>query len=729
MRDIKIKSINDISKNFIPKEYLIEDNDDYFRQKQNPLDNYRKLQAKEIEILVKNNNFSEDWNAIFVTDNFNPNLVKNCDFFGLIRIGDMSLSYLEHHDLRLPIGISNSTIICCDIGNNAVIRDVHYLSHYIIRDNCILFNIQEMSTTNYSKFGNGILKEGEDEQVRIWLEVGNENAGRKIFPFENMITADAFIWSKFRDDKKLMEKLISITERNYSKKRGYFGEVGSFSVMKNCRIIKDVKFGEYSYAKGANKLKNLTVLSSKDEPSQIGEGVEIVNGIIGYGSKIFYGCKAVRFVTGRNTQLKYGARLLNSVLGDNSTISCCELLNNLIFPFHEQHHNTSFLIATTILGQSNIAAGATIGSNHNSRSPDGEIFAGRGFWPGLCTSFKHNSKFASFILVAKGDYSYEMNILYPFSLIYLKKDSESVQIMPAYWFIHNMYAIARNNYKFKSRDKRKVIVQNIEIDFLAPDSISEILFALKRMEYLAGLKPNCQQKDENLLINEGKKILKTNKDDITLFDPHSMKKYGGVINKPARAYEIYKKMCIYFAVKNFYTYFNLKDINLNNLIEKLKEIYKEKLYLKWWNVGGQLIPYEELENLKNDIKDEKLTNWDEVHSRYNELWASYPTQKLRYALYVLETILEKEFKDFTDADWNFIFTDAIDTAKFIQEVSFDSRLKDYTDPFRKMNYENEEEMKAVLGDIKDNDFLITLQKETKEFVEILGKFGGIPSMY
>ena len=113
----------------------------------------------------------------------------------------------------------------------------------------------------------------------------------------------------------------------------------------------------------------------------------MVNGIMGYGSHVFYQAVAVRFVIGRNCQLKYGARLLNSVLGDNSTVSCCELLNNLIFPFHEQHHNSSFLIASTIMGQSNIASAATIGSNHNSRSPDCEMIAGRGFWPGLCSDF------------------------------------------------------------------------------------------------------------------------------------------------------------------------------------------------------------------------------------------------------------------------------------------------------------------------------------------------------
>src|SRR6185295_3383134 len=161
----------------------------------------------------------------------------------------------------------------------------------------------------------------------------------------------------------------------------------------------------------------LTINSSAEANTQIGEGCELVNGIIGHGCRIFYGAKAVRFVMASHSQLKYGARLINSYLGDNSTISCCEVLNSLIFPSHEQHHNNSFLCASTLLGQSNIAAGATIGSNHNSRSPDGELLAGRGFWPGLCVSLKHNSRFASFNILAKGDYPFELDIRFPFSLV------------------------------------------------------------------------------------------------------------------------------------------------------------------------------------------------------------------------------------------------------------------------------------------------------------------------
>src|SRR5690606_33947012 len=123
------------------------------------------------------------------------------------------------------------------------------------------------------------------------------------------------------------------------------------------------------------------------------------------------------------------------------------------FPAHEQHHNNSFLCAALLMGQSNMAAGATIGSNHNSRGADGEIQAGRGFWPGLCVSLKHNSKFATFTMIAKGNYPAELNIPFPFSLVSNEEHTRSLVIMPAYWFLYNMYAILRNESKFAARDK------------------------------------------------------------------------------------------------------------------------------------------------------------------------------------------------------------------------------------------------------------------------------------
>jgi hypothetical protein len=80
-----------------------------------------------------------------------------------------------------------------------------------------------------------------------------------------MLSADAFLWAAYRDDTALCERLKDITQKEYGGFRGAYGVVGSHSVIKSCRIIKDVFVGEWAYIKGANKLKNVSVLSSEEE--------------------------------------------------------------------------------------------------------------------------------------------------------------------------------------------------------------------------------------------------------------------------------------------------------------------------------------------------------------------------------------------------------------------------------------------------------------------------------
>src|SRR3954453_2026366 len=514
---IKKTSINRLGYNFIKPEYLPKGKNEYYlRNLQNRSGiEYRQLTAYEIEVLVRNGNTSDDWNKILVSNAFNPELVKGCKFFGLVRIGKLEPYCVECSDLKLPVGLYNSTIISCDFGDNVVIDNVNYLSNYIVGNEVIVVNVNELATSDHAKFGNGIIKEGEPESVRIWLEICNENGGRSVIPFNGMLPADAWLWSKYRDDEQLLHQFKIFTEDQFKKERGFYGKVGDRTVLKNCAIIKDVWIGSDAYIKGANKLKNLTINSGPEGKSQIGEGCELVNGIIGFGCRIFYGVKAVRFIMASNSQLKYGARLINSYLGNNSSISCCEVLNSLIFPAHEQHHNNSFLCAALVLGQSNIPAGATIGSNHNSRAPDGEIVAGRGFWPGLCVSLKHNSRLASFTILAKADYSYELNIPIPFSLISIDVAKDQLIVMPAYWFIYNMYALARNSWKYEDRNKQIQPIQQMEYDYLAPDTVNEMFNALSLLEYFTGKafykkEKSSENISEDLLRTKGKELLENN---------------------------------------------------------------------------------------------------------------------------------------------------------------------------------------------------------------------------
>lgn len=728
MANNKIKRIklSELGYGFIEKKYIPEGQDEYYLRNQQNRSGiaYQPLTAEEIETLVRNRNTSDNWDNILVAEGFNPDLVRNCKFFGLVRIGRLDNICLQFNELVSPVGLYDSTVISCDFGHNIVVNNVHYLSHYILENEVMLINVDEIITTDYSKFGNGIVKEGEPESVRIWMEVCNENGGRKILPFNSMLTGDAWLWSRYRDDAALQEKFKIFTEQEFKIQRGYYGKIGSRTVIKNSGIIKDAWIGQDAYIKGANKLKNITINSGAEGATQIGEGCELVNGIVGFGCRVFYGVKAVRFVMASHSQLKYGARLINSYLGNNATISCCEVLNSLIFPAHEQHHNNSFLIAALVMGQSNIPAGATIGSNHNSRSADGEIVAERGFWPALCVSLKHNCRFPTFTMIAKGSYAYELNVPIPFSLISLNEKTDEVEIMVGYWFLYNMYALARNSWKYGKRDERHDKLQNMEYDYLAPDSANEIMQSLAILEDATGKAYSKAFPTEKIksFKHKGKELLNS-KDPIVetlkiVLDNAENSKRDVVLTKVAKGYAIFKQMIEYYSLTQILTPHLFQKEKIKDTVALLRQKQKRD---DWLNVGGQLIPEKAILKLRKDIVKGKIKSWDQVHAFYQNQGREYAQLKRRHAIGCWQELSYDSDRPVTAGSVKDYARQWLQYKEWNYNEIYKTRQKDYTSPFRKMMYDSEAEMDIVLGALDDNSFIQYQKKELDNVRKLIGQ--------
>jgi hypothetical protein len=518
-----------------------------------------------------------------------------------------------------------------------------------------------------------------------------------------------------------MDKLRQFTDELFDVRRGYYGKVGERSVIKNCQIIKDVWIGSDAYVKGANKLKNLTIDSTADAPVQVGEGSEMVNGIIGPGCRAFYGVKAVRFIMGAHAQLKYGARLINSYLGENSTISCCEVLNSLIYPGHEQHHNNSFLCASVLMGQSNLAAGATIGSNHNSRAADGELVAGRGFWPGLCVSLKHNSKFASYTLLAKGDYPAELNIDIPFSLVSNDVTNNRLVIMPGYWFFHNLYALSRNVFKYKLRDKRIDPTRIIEYDYLAPDTVSEMIHGLQRMEEAVGsayLKANPKKKFSGAAQALGKELLLNKQTAIA----HLEVKLFGVENgqrdvvllRPERSYDLFRKLLRYHAVDQLLALWMKKPAKNFLLFRKR---FADAQLESWKNIGGQLMPESALQSLIRRVRQGKINDWPSIHAFYDAQALSYAPTKAKHAVAAALYMDGLKPTGLTKKGLHAWVVEAMETRIWMMGMITQSRAKDHQQAFRRMMYDTQKEMDQVIGKFSENTFIQSQQEEMDRFLQ------------
>lgn len=606
---------------------------------------YRALTSNEITQLQSLGNRAEDWSLIHVCDTFDAAFIRNNIFMGHVWLGAVSQDYVQDGDLKLPIGIYNSYLSEATIGDYCTIHNVHMLSGYRIGNHSLLFNIDEMTASPLN------IKNDYPH-----LEPMNECGGRWILPFPGMTIGDAYLWAKYRDHEQMVTRFEEMARQRLATPEGCYGQVGSHAVIKNTRT-----------------LHNVAILSDEETPTRIEDCVVLADGVVGYGCTCEYGCIAMRFLLGEHVHLEFGVRLNDTVVGDNSTIARCEVGNNIIFPAHEQHHNNSFLIASLVMGQSNLAAGCTVGSNHNGRTADNEIVAGRGFWPGLCTSLKHSSAFASYTLLAKGSYPSELSITLPFALVNNNTSKNRLEVMPAYWWMYNMYALNRNMTKFAKRDKRKKKAQHIVFDPLAPDTAEEIING--RMLLKSWIEQAYLKFDKD-------------KEHIEVYAYGMEKgKRKTVILKWKEGYEAYEEMLIYYAMETL-TKKNT-DTSMPEPLEEGTERERE-----WVNIGGQLIPQHDIDTLIAAVEQGSVNSWDQVHQCYDEWWEQYPSLCRRHAYQTLCLLAGRP--NLTPELWQQYLTRYASIQHFVTDEIKITREKDNTNPYRRMTYRNDNEMKAVL---------------------------------
>jgi len=755
---------------------------------------YRSLSREEIEILESRGSTAGDWGELRVRDGFDPAKVSRCRFYGQVRIGrldDVALQ-TDSGTMALPVGLNESTVVNSRIGDNSAVYGVSYLSGYVVEHGCLLKDIGELSVTDTPSFGEMGLKEagggrsslpdstsnsssGPASDFRAAspsgaLEVGNENGKRAIYPFRGMWTADAHLWTRERGRPRFIEKLEEFTkERIASKTRHSLGHIGPGTFIHRLDYGRDLIVGEAALVEGAVGLTDCSIASSEEHPTYIGGGVELAHGIVGYGCRIETGAKAEHFFLADATTLSLGVRVSHTFLGENSTISCCEVSHALLLPFHEQHHNSSFLIAATLEGQANIAAGATIGSNHSSRKADGELLCRRGFWPALTVSVKHPSSFASFTLLAKEDYPHELRVRLPFSLVSRAQDSGELVLLPAFWFLYNRYALERNGRKFRSRDRRPGTEAGVETgcegqqgrlplvyDPLAPDTAEEIIEALHLLavwtaeawieEYGRESLPEELRTADNGshdLAEIGHLLLATQSEacaglDIRRSDLERSKTPARILKLP-EAYYAYRRALLLYAVKILTTCelgiderpsdggtsdnghsdeWPLGDGGTgrrgrDNGASAVFTEYNEG----WVSIGGSLFLEKDKEELIRDVENGKIASWEELHLRLRELSLNYHSDIINHAFTVLLRIgeLRAEELEGTAIPWSRLAEDAASEQERLSSAVRESREKDFSDPFRSCTFSDKEEMEAVLGNVEDDPLIEEIRKETEEW--------------
>ena len=90
-------------------------------------------------------------------------------------------------------------------------------------------------------------------------------------------------------------------------------------------------------------------------------------------------------------------------------------------------------------------------------------------------------------------------------------------------------------------------------------------------------------------------------------------------------------------------------------------------------------------------------------------------KKWLHAYASLLQLLQLKAGDLTASLFGRLLDESVQTKEWLTQTIYESRQKDYQNEFRKMVYENDEEMDAVLGRLEDNMFVKQQKEELERF--------------
>ena len=606
------------------------------------------LKDEEVKILENNGCWAENWKQIYVKRPFDPHLVRNTGFYGNVYIGRLEKGFIQFHGLSHPIGIYGCQITSSCIDDYSALSD-STISESLIGRSVIIHSCSEIST------------ESDAFKKPVVIGAGNEKAGCEAVLFAGITLQEIWMQVYLKEHQLLNQFLAEFTAHKLSTASPYT-VIEDNCVIENTKAVRSVKLGKRGVISGASRVEECVIASSSANRTAICDNAVVRQAFIGSGVNIESGAFVEQCFLDSHVTIKQYARLIQSAVGSNSTIACGEVQNCFIAPLHQQHHNSSFLIAAGLGGQCNIASGANLGSNHNSRANDGCMVAGRGFWAGLSTSVKYNSYFAPFTLLAKSSFAYELDIKLPFALVSDNIKENCLDIMPAYWWRHNMYALFRNNLKFQSRLGKAA--GTIEHRFMAPDTAEDIQNAL---EILKAYKKKVPDHD---MENSSRKVQILGIDD-------------GI--------KAYKEMLLWYGVSTVLDWLKRPGVTAGKYNDI--PIDSSKGTWGWSNVCGHLVCNADLKQLVHDIEQGDFISWDDVEERFMRFDLEYPKTRFAHALHILAVLYGK--KTFDQEMQEKIQKDYEKLSDKIKKQIVATRTKDFANKFRK-------------NIVKEDDFLVEI---------------------
>jgi carbonic anhydrase/acetyltransferase-like protein (isoleucine patch superfamily) len=559
----------------------------------------RNLTQGEIDTLQRNGSTAENWERVRVSKEFDANRVWNTQFIGDVSIGKNS-GKVTVDGLERPCGIRSATIANCTIGNNVFIANVgSFIGNYDIEDDVVIEDVSVMVSEATAQFGNG-------EEVNVL----NETGGRSVTLFEELNAQIAYVQAFYRHDKKFGTKLDAIIRKHTARRHSGKGRLSKGAQVRSCKIIKNVSIGPSASLQGALELRNGTILSCSEHPTQVGAGVVVRDFILSEGSSVEEGAILNRAFVGQGVQVGKQCSVVQSLLFANCEAFHTEINSVFAGPYTVTHHKSTLLIAS--LWSFFNAGSGTNQSNHMYKL--GPVHQGvfeRGCKTG---SFAYNlmeCHIPAFCVII-GKHMANIDIPdFPFSYLY-EDEGRSYLAMGV-----NLFSIGtvRDGEKWPERDRRKAPQKRdlIVFDVFSPYTVEKMRRGRGIIQELYAKTP----REEEWVL------------------------YNGVFLKRI----LLKKGIRYYTMA-------IDRYLIGRFMEKIEGVHGARLWAdlqnacrpktahrnteRWTDVGGLIALSERIDHIVKGVSEEQINTVDELLTSFRNVYNNYRDDEWRYICCVFE---------------------------------------------------------------------------------------------
>ncbi|WP_028909685.1 DUF4954 family protein [Prevotella sp. AGR2160] len=541
------------------------------------MNDYRPLSQQEIDILRANDCWAEDWTAVEVAEEFQPDFMHRVMLYGDIRIGAFEKNVEVSKDFYKHTGITNATLRNVTIGDNCLIENVgNFINNYTIGDDCYISNISTMETTEGATYGQGNL-------ISVLNEVGEGN----VVLFNDLNAQLAAFMVRYFHDKDLKTALWRLIRESIRTTQPDRGTLGNNVKVINTKEITNTLIYDNCEVNGASRLSDCTILSNPAASVYIGTGVICENSIINNGSSIINSVKMQDCFVGEACQISNGFTASASVFFANCFLSNGEACAAFCGPFTASHHKSSLLIGAEFSFYN--AGSATNFSNHAYKM-------GPLHWGILERGTKTASGAYLLMPATIGAFSVCFGKLMhhpdtrwmPFS--YLIGSSDTMFLVPG----RNITTVGlyRDIRKWPKRDMRPAESQAsiVNFEWLTPFTVGEMLQGKKILE----------------------KLREASGDNVSLYNYHEYVIKASALRKGLDNYDMALRIYMGAVLKR-----RLKDDPA--LTPPTEETGKGP----WTDLAGLLLPVSEEQRVVEDIKNGTLDTIPDILRRFEEIHRHY----------------------------------------------------------------------------------------------------------